>query len=196
LKFSLQVLHNWQVSFGRIKAENKSASNKGENQMKKTVLIVALVLVAIAVLGAGVAFAQGQQPPAYGGMMGRGGGWMHDYVEKALADKLGLTEAQVEKDLAAGKTMYQIAVDAGTAEADVPALLTEIHTAAFDKAVADGVVTREQADWMLQRMQGRYGAGGATGTCPMHNGTYGPNGGQGYRGGPGGGMMGGRWLNQ
>ena len=56
-------------------------------------------------------------------------------------------------------------------------------------------MTQAQADWMLQRMQGNW-AGGANGNCPMHNGTYGPNGGQGYRGGPGGGMMGGRWQNQ
>ena len=162
--------------------------------MKKTVLIVTLVLLAVAAIGVGVASAQGQLPPM-GPMMGGGYGWMHDYVEQALADKLGLTETQVEDQLTAGKTMYQIAIDAGTAKADVQALLTEVHKTAFDKAVADGVVTRAQADLMLQRMQGRYGAGGVTGTCPMHNGTYGPNGGQGYRGGPGG-MMGGRWLNQ
>ena len=162
--------------------------------MKKTVLIVTLVLLAIAALGVGVAFAQGQQPPR-GPMMGGGYGWMHDYVEEALAARLGLTEAQVEEQLASGKTMYKIVIEAGTTEADAPALLAEVHKTAFDKAVADGVVTREQADWMLQRMQGRYGAGGATGTCPMHNGTYGPNGGQGFRSGPGG-MMGGRWLNQ
>lgn len=161
--------------------------------MKKTVLIVALVLVAIGALGVGAVYAQGQQPPQqWGGMMGRGGGWMHDYVEEALAAKLGLTEQQVEDQLAAGKTMYQIALDAGTKEADIPALLTEVHKTAFDKAVADGVITRQQADWMLQRMQGNW-ANGTPGNCPMHNGTYGPGTGSGYRGGFG--MMG-RWQNQ
>jgi hypothetical protein len=161
--------------------------------MKKTVLIVALVLVAVAVLGVGAAFAQGQQPPR-SPMMGGGTGWMHDYVEQALAAKLGLTEAQVEEQLAAGKTMYQIAVDAGTAEADVTTLLTEVHKTAFDKAVADGAVTREQADWMLQRMQGRYGAGGATGTARC---TTGPR--AEWRPGycaASAGDDGGRWLNQ
>ena len=163
--------------------------------MKKTVLIVALVLLVVGGLGVGVAFAQGQQPPV-GPMMGGGGyGWMHDYVEQALAAKLGLTEKQVEDQFAAGKTMYQIALDAGTAEADIPALLTEVHKAALDKAVAAGAVTREQADWMLQRMQGRWAAGAGTGTCPMHNGAYGPGNGSGFRGGPGG-MMGGRWQSQ
>lgn len=167
--------------------------------MKKTVLIVTVIALALLVVGAvgvGVAYAQSGQPPVSGrGMMAGGGyGPMHDYVERALAEKLGLTEEQVEEQLTAGKTMYQIALDNGIAEADIPTFLTDVHTAAFDAAVADGVMTREQADWMLQRMQGR-GYGNGTGTCPMGNGGYGPNGagnGNGFRGGPGG-MMGGRW---
>lgn len=166
--------------------------------MKKSVLIVSVIALALLVVGAvgvGVAYAQSGQPPVYGRGMMQGGGYgpMHDYVERALADKLGLTEEQVEAQFAAGKTMYQIALDNGIAEADVPAFLTEVHTTAFDAAVADGVLTREQADFMLQRMQAN---GYGTGNCPMHNGAgYGPNGagnGNGFRGGPGG-MMGGRW---
>lgn len=159
--------------------------------MKKTVLIVSVIALALLVVGAvrvGVAYAQSGQPPVYGrGMMGGGGyGPMHDYVERALAEKLGLTEEQVEEQFAAGKTMYQIALDNGIAEADIPAFLTEVHTTAFDAAVADGLLTREQADFMLQRMQAN---GYGTGNCPMHNGA---GNGNGFRGGPGG-MMGGRW---
>ncbi len=128
--------------------------------MKKTLLIATLVVLALGALGAGVAFAQGAQPtqPYNPGMMmgGRGGyGAMHDYVEQALADKLGLTETQVEEQLAAGVPMYQIALDNGVAEADLPAFFTEVHTIAFEKAVADGVLTQTQADAMLARMQER-----------------------------------------
>ena len=36
--------------------------------------------------------------------------------------------------------------DAGTAEADLPALFTEVHKTAFDKAVADGFETYEIAE--------------------------------------------------
>ncbi len=161
--------------------------------MKKTILIGSVIVLALLVVGAvgvGVAYAQSGQPPVGRGMMDGGYGPMHDYVEKALADKLGLTEAQVEEQYAAGKSMYQIALDNGIAEADVTAFLTEVHTTAFDAAVADGVMTREQADFMLQRMQGN-GYGNGTGTCPMGNGT------SGMRGGGGQGMMGGgRWQNQ
>jgi hypothetical protein len=160
--------------------------------MKKTILIVALVVLAFGVFGIGVAAAQGTQPPVgRGGMMGGGYGLMHDYVEKALADRLGITEKAVEDAFASGKTMYQIALDNGIKEADVPALLTEVHTAAFDKAVADGVITRVQADFMLQRMTSN---GFNSGNCPMQNGQGGQYGrGNGY----GGGMMGGgRWQQQ
>jgi len=169
--------------------------------MKKTILIVALVVLALGVFGVGAAFAQGAQPPVgRGSMMGGGYGAMRDYVEEALADKLGITEKTVEDALASGKSMYQIALDNGIKESDVAALLTEVHTAAFDKAVADGVITRAQADLMLGRMTAN---GFNSANCPMQNGQGGQysrgagmmnNGGQ-Y--GSGSGMMGGgRWQQQ
>ena len=170
--------------------------------MKKTLLIVALVVLALGALGVGIVAAQGGQPPVNGygpGMMwgGNGGyGWMHDYVEQALAEKLGLTEEQVEDALASGKTMFQIALDNGIAEAELAVFMTEVHQAAFDQAVSDGVITREQADWMLQRMQTMFQNGYGFGNCPMHGGYY-PQDGTGFRGGSGPGMMwggrGGRW---
>ena len=147
--------------------------------MKKTILITIIVLAALSALGVGVAFAQGTQPPSQFGM-----GWMHDYVEQALASKLGLTEAQVEEQFAAGKTMYQIAIDNGVKQEDVATFLNEVHEEAFANAVKAGVLTQEQADWMLQRMQNR-GYGNGTGTCPMHNGQ----GGNGFGRGTGPGMM-------
>jgi hypothetical protein len=150
--------------------------------MKKTILITTLILLAIGVLGVSVAFAQGFQPPAQGGY-----GWRHDYVEKALAAKLGLTEKQVEDQFASGKTMVQIALDNGIKQEDLANFMNEVHKDSFTSAVKDGVITQEQADWMLQRMQNRGGYG--IGNCPMHNGQ----GAQVDRGsGVGPGMMG-RW---
>lgn len=152
--------------------------------MKKTLLIAAIVVLALGALGVGVAFAQGGQPP-YGSMMGGYGyGWIHDYVEQALAAKLGLTEEQVEEALAAGKPMYQIALDNGIAQADLADFMNGVHQDAFAQAVKDGAITQEQADWMLQRMQYMYQNGYGFGNCPMHNGQGAPlNRGQGF--GPG-----------
>lgn len=150
--------------------------------MKKTILIVALVVLALGALGVGVASAQGPVTGGYGQMMGggmmggNGYGWMHDYVEQALAAKLGLTEEQVEDALAAGKPMYQIALDNGIKQEDLATFMNGVHKDAFDQAVKDGVVTQQQADWMLQRMQNMYqnGNGTGTGTCPMGGGSFGP----------------------
>ncbi len=161
--------------------------------MKKTLLIVAIVILALGALGVGVAFAQGGNLPSQpyghgmggGGMMGGYGGYgpVHDYVEQALAAELGLTEAQVEADLAAGKPMYQIALDHGIQQADLTVFMTDIHKTAFAAAVKDGVMTQAQADFMLQNMaQNGYNYG----NCPMGGGGYGQG-----RGMMGGGQ--GRW---
>ncbi len=168
--------------------------------MKKVLLVVAVLAVAVVIFGAGFVFAQfqpvsAQALPAYamgrgGGMHGYGGyGLLRDYVEKALAEKLGLTEAQIEEQRAAGKSMYQIALDAGIVEADIPALMEAVHKSAFDKAVAAGVLTQEQADAMLAQMQSRgWGA-----DCP--NDGVRPMDGSGFQRGHG--MRGsGRWNNQ
>ena len=163
--------------------------------MKKTILIISIVVVALAVLVVGVAFAQGQQPPfqSRGGMMG----WMHDYVEQALASKLGLTEEQVEDQFAAGKTMYQIALDNGIKQEDLATFMNDVHKEAFANAVKAGVMTQEQADWMLQRMQNRgFGNGNGTTGCPMHNGQGGSGYGRGMMGNGGRGMMGGWGAQQ
>ncbi len=134
--------------------------------MKKTLLIVGLVVLALGALGVGTAFAQGPQPP----VGGSGYGWMHDYVEQALAAKLDLTERQVEEALAAGRPMYQIALDNGIRQEDLANFMNEVHKDAFAKAIADGAITQGQADWMLQRMQNMYQNGYGFGNCPMRNG--------------------------
>ena len=152
--------------------------------MKKTLLIVGLVVLALGILGVGVAFAQGGQP----GVMQGGYGWMHDYVEQALAAKLGLTEKQVEEQLAEGTPMYQIALDNGIKQEDLAIFMNDVHQDAFAKAVAAGVITQERADWMLQRMQNMFQNGAGAGNCPMHNGQGGQfRQGRGMMGG--GGMM-------
>ena len=101
-----------------------------------------------------------------------------------LRAQLRAAEAQVEQELAA-KPMYQIALDHGIAQADLPTFMAEIHKTAFAAAVKDGVMTQAQADAMLQRMS----QNGYCVNCPM--------GGGGYGNGRGNGMMGGgRWQTQ
>ena len=112
--------------------------------MKKTILIAGLVVAALVVFGVGVAFAQDPTPyPGNGPMMQNGGGWMHNNVEQVLAAKLGLSEKQVEDQLAAGKPLYQIALDNGIEQEALTDFMNGVHKDAFEAAVTDGVMTQE-----------------------------------------------------
>ncbi len=135
-----------------------------------------LIAVVVAVLGlglfTGIAAARSYQEQA------QQTGLLHEYMEQALADKLNLPLATVEAEFEAGKMLYQIALDNGIAQADLPAFMLEVRTLALEAAVADGVITQAQADRMTQR---GYGMGGG-----MMNGQFGGRGGRGMHGG---GMM-------
>ncbi|HLE14637.1 MAG TPA: hypothetical protein VI776_07810 [Anaerolineales bacterium] len=174
--------------------------------MKKLVVIGILIGVLVLAFGlASLAFAQSPtpQPPqypgygpgmmgGYGGMMGGRGfggmlggradgeyGPMHEYMERAFAKAFGLSEDELEQRLEAGETMWQIAEDLGYSQEEFGELMVEARTEALNQAVEDGLLTREQAEWMIARMAQRQAAG------------FGPGSGTCMGGGRGG--FGGRW---
>jgi hypothetical protein len=162
--------------------------------MKKTILIVALVVAALAVFGVGVVFAQDTNPPYYGGgMMGGGQGVLHTFMVTEFAKKLDLNVNDINTRLAAGETMYDIALSAGVTAEDYPAVMTEVRSNALDAAVAANVITQEQADLMKSHGfgQGGMGTGNCTGTG--QGASYGPRGGRGSMGMMGRGFG---WQNQ
>lgn len=140
--------------------------------MKKTVVAMLLVVAALAILATGVAVAQEPQPPVPGGWPGMGPGMMHgfaagaeagpmhEYMVKAMADVLGISVTDFEARREAGETFYQIALDLGISADKIPALMSEARSKALDAAVADKVITQEQAEWMKSR-----GAGMGPGNC-------------------------------
>ena len=149
--------------------------------MKKIMFAVLIVVLALGVF-ASVASAQTVQTTQ------QNMGLIHDYMEKALAYKLGLPVATVEAQFDAGKTLYQVALDNGVTQADLPAFMLEVRTTAINAAVADGVITQTQADRMLQSRGYGMGQGGM-----MRGGTgAGPCGGTGIPVGSGM-QRGGRW---
>lgn len=161
--------------------------------MKKTILIAALVLAALAMVavGAGVVFAQDETPPYAGHGMMNGQGVMHTFMVAEFAKALDLNVNDINTRLAAGETMYDIALSTGVTAEEFPAIMTEVRTAALDAAVAANVITQEKADWMKSH---GYGQGGMHG-----NGNCDGTGPQGQAGGYGRGMMngGGRgWQGQ
>ena len=130
--------------------------------MKKIILSTLLVVLALGVFS-GTASAQTTQPVTPGPL--------HEYMEAALAEKLNLPLATIEAEFDAGKSLFQIALDNGIAQADLKAFMLDVRTKAVEAALADGVITQEQADWMLNgRGFGRGGMmrGFGSGVC---NGT-------------------------
>jgi hypothetical protein len=138
--------------------------HKRRKVMKKILVVALLVVIALGVY-TGVASAQTAQPQT---------GTLHDYMEKALAEKLGIPLVTVESQFDAGKSLYQIALDNGITQANLTALMLEVRTQALKAAVADGVITQAQADRMTQR--GGRGKGIGSG---MMNGSGRMNGGVG-----------------
>jgi hypothetical protein len=154
-------------------------------EMKKTIVVMVLLVAALAVSVPSIAFAQTAQPPVPGTGSPMGGqgvtgveGPLHDYMINAMAAALGISASDFEARLATGKTAYQIALDLGISADKIPALLAGARAKALDAAAAAGVITQQQATWMKSR-----GAGMGMGNCT----------GTGQR--MGGGMMGrsGRW---
>jgi hypothetical protein len=164
--------------------------------MKKTVLIAVGIVTLVALGMAGYAYAQAQVPPrqiAPGYGYGHGPemmGWteegeppMHDYVFSALAEGLGLTPEELEARHEAGERLWDIAQDQGLTAEELRDLMLEAREGALEQAVSDGVLTQEQADWMLDHMGPRFaeGYGPGSGHCDG-SGPHGP----GFRGSRGG----------
>ena len=130
--------------------------------MKKNLIVALVATLAIGLIAAGSVFAQGNEPPTQPfarGQMTRGGGtgYLHDYMLDAFAEELGLTVDEINARLDAGETMFDI-----VGSEDFYTVMTDVRSAALDAALADGVITQEQADWMKTR--GGHGTGACDGS--------------------------------
>jgi hypothetical protein len=175
--------------------------------MKKSILVlVALVAILASLVVTGLAFAQSGTPADPGavgrgfgrgmmggntmqGMMGgrlnvgEGYGPMHTYMVDAFAEALAISPEDLQAALDSGKTMWDVAEEQGKTQEEFAELMVTARTSALNQAVDDGVITREQGDWMIARMaarmEGLQANGYGPGNCPM----------QGGQGGFGPGMM-------
>jgi hypothetical protein len=180
------------------------------NMIKK--ILVSVSLVAVLALGiTGIVFAQ--DPPGSdedvcpfggtcggpGGGFGMGGFGYRGTMPSLLAEELGMTVDELSAALAEGKTVVEIAAEQGLSLDDLVQALVAQRAEYLNQAVADGTLTQEQADWMLEEMTEHLalqlenvGMGGYGGGCGMRGGGWNPQGGMpGYRGGRG--MRGGTW---
>lgn len=152
--------------------------------MKKLVLSIVIVAVVVIALGTtGSVYAQSPTPQtpaagtgygygmgggrgARGGvMMGQGAGpstqngSLHDEMIAVYAEKLGISVEDLNARLANGETMAQIASSKGLTAEQFSTLMTDARSQAIDQAVKNGTLTQAQADWMKQRGAGSMGSG-------------------------------------
>ncbi|MBC8505831.1 MAG: hypothetical protein ISR58_00065 [Anaerolineales bacterium] len=168
--------------------------------MKKTILIVAVVgVVALVLSGVGYAYAQDDDPSTpfgrggfgrhaeFGhGMMGWDGdgeyGPMHETMQAAIAEALGLTVEELDAAWEEGKSPWDVAQEQGLTEEEFSTLIFDARTAGLEQAVANGDLTQEQADWMQSRWDEMKeagfgpGSGGCDGDGFGHHGGRGPGG--------------------
>jgi hypothetical protein len=159
-----------------------------KNKMSIVIAGLLVALLVVGVIGATGAFAQGTTTtpvPGAGLGNGRGHGDGHgprlgDVELAAAAKVLNMTTDEISTALQGGKTLEQIATDAGVDFADVQAAIQAAHATEMrdriQQALTDGAITQENADWLLEGLdKGFIGVPGAFGFGGHHGGPgFGP----------------------
>jgi hypothetical protein len=148
---------------------------------KRRLALVMGVLALVTILGVasvGAAFAQTSTPPTQStpqtpsqpgaGEVRRGFGFGFRGGDTAtfdaIASALNLTPTQLFEQLHSGKTLSEIAtaqgVDLSAVQAAVNASRVQAMKDKIAKAVADGTISQEQADWLVQGLDKGYSLGG------------------------------------
>jgi len=148
--------------------------------MKKLLGISIVAVLAILVFGfAGLALAQESTPaqPAPGQSQGtyapgqmRGGRWSgqggmqagmglsgepgpwHQAFTASLAEAFGMAPEALQARLDGGETLWQVAESLGWTSEQLQSEMLAARGTALQQAVADSLLTQEQADFMAQRM--------------------------------------------
>ena len=127
-------------------------------------------------------------PGVPGGMMGRGhgmlsgymmaAGGMHEQVWSAIAEKLGMSYDELVAAIQNGQTIQQLAEAKGVSLEDLKQAALDAMRTALAELVKQGVLTQEQADWMLDRMDSMpmFNFGSGFGLSGCHGGQTGPGG--------------------
>ena len=151
--------------------------NNGDKFMKnKMLILIAGLLVAllvVGVIGATNSFAQGSSDLM---QHGRGPGSPHGLGQpelEAAAKVLGMTTDEVSTALQSGKTLQNLADEAGVKIEDVQSAIQAAHATELREriaqAVTDGTITQENADWLLEGLdKGFIGVPGAFGFGGPH----------------------------
>ena len=125
--------------------------------MLKNAVVAVSIVITVALLGPlalGAVFAQEPTetpvPADPGGWYGMGPGHM---MLDELAELLGMSPQELFDARKAGKTLAEIGAEKGFSEQQLGDALLEKRRQQIEDAVADGDLTREQADWLIQKME-------------------------------------------
>ena len=75
-------------------------------------------------------------------------GLLDDIIHENLANELGITSEVLAERIAAGESIYDIAISLGFDAASFSALMADARAIALVQAVDLDLLTQEQADWM------------------------------------------------
>jgi hypothetical protein len=147
-------------------------SKKGDNKMKRNIFLALVAALTISLVATGAAFAQGNGPGGNGTSTGTSVNMevtLSNYMPAAMADVLGLSVNQINSSLASGETFYTIALAQGYTADQLSALMTSVRSKAIDMATADGVLTADQAAFLLNNQYGGNARGNGAGTANMYS---------------------------
>ena len=140
--------------------------------MKRNILLALVAVLAISLIATSAVFAQGNGP----GRQGSGTGisvnlevTLSDYMVPAMADILGMDEGVLSAKLDSGETFITIALSMGYTSEQLPDLMASVRAAAIDLAIADGMLSTEQASFLLSNQYGGNTRGNGAGTASMYS---------------------------
>jgi hypothetical protein len=158
------------------------------NKKFKVGVVGLLAIIVMTALTGGTVLAQEETPdeatPQVPGWHGRGfgrGKMMGDGVGlEVAAEALGMTADELSAQLWGGKTLADLAEEAGVDLQDVQDAVVAAHEEAMrdaiEQAVEDGDLTREHADWLLEGLDNGYLGGRGCGGFGGHGGFGGRGG--------------------
>ena len=146
-----------------------------KNKMSVLVGGLLVALLVVGVIGATSAYAQSpSSAPLHGRGPGDGRGPLGGAGLEAAAEVLDMTTDELTAALQSGKTLEQLAEEAGVDVQDVKDAIQAAHATEMreriQQAVDDGTITQENADWLLEGLDkgfigvpGGFGFGGPRG---------------------------------
>jgi len=109
---------------------------------------------------------------------GKMGEYMQIYYHAQVAQLLNLSEDALYEARESGKSLAEIAVEQGVERVTLENKLLDLKKEALNQAVDDGIISQEQADFMLERMESRV-------STMIERQEFGPNKSQDWAGGKG-----------